>query len=120
MAVILFAAGLYSWSHQYGRSFGWSFYVAVAGALSLIVAGTLLRIEMRTNNKNTIRVQNSQASDQQEANNEKFIFCLPPHQFGHPAWALEPSVHTINPMNLKEKPAPPCQEDLSATSCPQE
>lgn len=116
MAVIIFAVGLYSWSHQYGRSFGWSFYVAVVGAFALIVAGTLFRIKMRTNNKNASRVQNSPSSDQQEANNEKFIFCFPPHQFGHPVWALEPSVHTINPMIPKEKPAPPCQEDLSAPS----
>jgi hypothetical protein len=63
--VTVFAIGLTfinEWLLIHGKSFGWSFSLAVAGAFVLIVAGIVLLIEMSMEKKILRDLQNSQVS----------------------------------------------------------
>jgi hypothetical protein len=63
--VTVFAVGLTfinEWLLIQGKSFGWAFFLAAAGALILIVAGIVLLIEMCMEKRILRDLQNSQAS----------------------------------------------------------
>ena len=94
IAVTVFAIGLTfinEWMLIQGKSFGWAFGLAVAGAFVLIVAGIVLLIEMSMEKRILRDLQNSQASAalaQEDTTQYKISFI-------NGRWVNEPIIYPV-------------------------
>jgi hypothetical protein len=92
--VTVFAIGLTfinEWMLIQGKSFGWAFGLAVAGAFVLIVAGIVLLIEMSMEKRILRDLQNSQASAalaQEDTTQYKISFI-------NGRWVNEPIIYPV-------------------------